>query len=74
MSVSKPSNHLSLSDLPEGTAEAFQSFAAYIEKGSSGGGPETLAAFEIGLHKRLMELCRAALDDHAENRDKNGGS
>lgn len=74
MSVSKPPDRLSLSEIPEGTAEAFRSFAAFVEKGSRGDGPETLAAFEIGLHKHLMELCRAALSDHAEDQDKNGGS
>ena len=75
MSVSQPSNCLSidLSGLPQGTAEAFQSFAAFVGEGPGGGDSEAFAAFETGLQKQLMELGRAVLRKCAEDRDENDG-
>ena len=75
MSVSQLSNRLSidLSGFPEGTAEAFRSFAALVEEGPERRDPEAFAAFEVGLHKRLMGLGRAVLGKCAEDWDENDG-
>ena len=75
MSVSQLSNRLSidLSGFPEGAAEAFRSFAALLEEGPGRGDPEAFAAFEVGLHKRLMGLGRAVLGKCAEDWDENDG-
>ena len=71
MSVSQL--RLSLSGFPEGAAEAFRSFAALLEEGPGRGDPEAFAAFEVGLHKRLMGLGRAVLGKCAEDWDENDG-
>ena len=75
MSVSQLSNRLSidLSGFPEGTVEAFRSFAALVEEGPERRDPEAFAAFEVGLHKRLMGLGRAVLGKCAEDWDENDG-
>ena len=71
MSVSQLSNRLSidLSGFPEGTAEAFRSFAALVEEGPGRRDPEAFAA--VGLHKRL--LGRAVPGKCAEGRERRSG-
>ena len=90
MPASQPSTGLSidLSVLSRETAEALQTFAAFLGKGDEAaeafrsfadfidegaGGPEAFADFEVGLHKRLMGLGRAVIGKHVEGRDENAG-
>ena len=54
-------------------AEAFRSFADFIEEGAERGSPEAFGNFEIGLHKQLMGLGRAVIGKHVEGRDENIG-
>ena len=52
MPASQLSISLFLSTFSRETAEALQTFAAFLGEGAERGGPEAFADFEVGLHKR----------------------
>ena len=73
MAVSQLSTGLSIdfSNLSPATAEAVQSFAAFIQERREG--PEAFADFETGLQKQAFAVCRSVLSDYIEARDEGSG-
>ena len=69
MSVSQLSNRLSPFGVPRRDRRG--AFAALVEEGPGRRDPEAFAAFEVGLHKRL--LGRAVLGKCAEGRERRSG-